>query len=91
MTLEEFSKLVQGKWVADNTFSDGYEPVECLGALVSGDSVNYVIGGPDQNLSVCAAIAFRNEIFYATKDACQAECDRLNKPDEYDEEAEEAA
>lgn len=86
MTIDELSKLVAGKWIADNTFGDDYEPVECLGALVSGNSVNYVIGRPDQNLSVCSAIAFRNEIIYASKDACQAECDLLNKPaDTYDE------
>lgn len=86
MTLEEFSNLVAGKWIADNTFGNEYEPVECAGALPAGNGVYFVMRGPDQSIAIVSAVAFNREIIHMTREACQAECDRLNKPaDTYDE------
>ena len=86
MTIDEFSKLVAGKWIASNEFADNYQPTECIGALACGDVVYYVLRGQGLTISLCRASGYESGLIHISRDACHVECDSLNGPsDEYDE------
>lgn len=92
MTLEEFSNLVQGKWVAAKMSdgSDRYVPTLCHGVIEIGDTLASVVMFGSGTLSFARVSAYQTEFWHPNEASCQIECDRLNKPDdEYEEGADE--